>query len=259
MEPLPVEGWPNIFRIVFNLLYEMSWRLRGNKEFIGIWVPSPADLGSITYWVSSTTGTKINEIQKSNPALGLKIFYPAVSGSEAVDLGSIDETPWHGRCRILAEQYLNLGDTREALFWLNVGVESLLQERMTLMLHQADAEITEADLRGAPTYWDAAKSLISEQFPDVAAVVKWPESVPYVPSMYRRINFLAKHVPLAAKVRDITKHYSAIQRNRNELFHGENDAPIEPTTVKVAIESLDWLIKHFKSRETPGNIDSAVR
>ena len=125
MEPLPVAGWPNIFRLAFQLVYEASWRLRDHDNYISVWVPSPSDLGDIEYKLVIPNHDDINVIRKSNPAL-LNIAFvgaaPAVSDS--ADIGTVESTEWFGKCRILAEQYLTLGDTREALFWLNVGVES---------------------------------------------------------------------------------------------------------------------------------------
>ena len=96
------------------------------------------------------------------------------------------------------------------MFWLNVGVESLLQERIRSILIQAGATITEADLRGAPSYWDAAKSLVLEQYPELAESIKWPDAAPIVASMFRRINFLGKHVKLSWPSREITTNYARI-------------------------------------------------
>jgi hypothetical protein len=247
MEPLPLSGWPNIFRLTFQLTYESLWRLRDRDDYIGKWVPSPSDMSDIEYRITVPGHADINIIRKGNPALLSIGFIPATEPDAVpANLGAIGSTEWYAKCRILAEQYLTLGDTREALFWLNVGVESLLQERMRSILMQAGATITEADLKGAPSYWDAAKSLMLEQYPDLAETIKWPETAPIVPSMFRRINFLGKHVKLSRPSREITTNYARIQRDRNSLFHGENETPISANAVKSAIESFDWLVANFR-------------
>ena len=211
MAPLPLSGWPNIFRLTFQLTYESLWRLRDRDDYIGKWVPSPSDMSDIDYRITAPGHADINIIRKGNPALLSIGFNPATEPDPVpVNLGAIGSTEWHAKCRILAEQYLSLGDTREALFWLNVGVESLLQERIRSILIQAGATITEADLRGAPSYWDAAKSLVLEQYPELAESIKWPDAAPIVPSMFRRINFLGKHVKLSRPSREITTNYARI-------------------------------------------------
>jgi hypothetical protein len=247
MEPPPASGWPKIFRLMFQIIYELSWRLRGRDDYIGKWVPSPSDMGDIEYHVTVPGHAKINVIRKGNPALLSIGFIPGTEPAPiAVDLGGIRSNEWSAKCRILAEQYLTLGDTREALFWLNVGIESLLQERMLSIIEQAGVAISEKDLKGAPSYWDAAQSLVTEQCPDLAKSVRWPDAAPIVPSMFRRINFLGKHVKLSRPSREITTHYARIQRDRNSLFHGENETAISANAVKSAIESFDWLAANFK-------------
>lgn len=250
MDPPPTDGWPNVFRVVFHLIYEISWVLRQRDLFIGTWAPSPADLGDIEYWISTAKDSRINDIRKSNPALGLIGFHiEDVETENVIDLGEISTTSWHGRCRILAEQYLALGDTREAMFWLNVGVESLLTDRMQSILKESSSSINESDLTGAPSYWDMAKALVAENYPEVAAKIDWPKNVPHV-SMFRRLKFFGKHFSLAQPAKDVSAHYSKIQSDRNALFHGENEKPIDPIRVKTAIESFDWLSKHFGPSKT---------
>lgn len=249
MEPMSPDGWPNIFRTAFQILYEVCWLLQQRNEFIGIWTPSPADLGSIEYWIETAKIPRCCDIHKSNPAFTGTAFTPSTEGNEKiVHFGALSPTPWHIKCRILAEQYLELGDTRESLFWLNVGVESLLNERMSSLVTEAGISINMNDVTGAPSYWDNAKELLAQNFPNIVEQIKWPEIVPHV-SMFRRLKFFTKNVKLEKPAREISASYSKIQRDRNALFHGDNEAPIRAEDVKEAIESFDWLAVNFKLGE----------
>lgn len=246
MEPRATDGWPNIFKIAFQVLYEVCWLLQQRKEYIGTWTPSPADLGGINYWIEIEPNRKCCEVHKSNPAFTGIGFVPTTEGNEqCVHFGALSPTPWHLKCRILAEQYLELGDTREALFWLNVGVESFLNEKMSSLADEAHISINMDDVTGSPSYWDNAKELFTQHFPDLVDQIQWPETVPHV-SMFRRLKYFTKHVKLAKSARDISSRYSKIQRDRNALFHGDNDAPISAEDVKAAVESFDWLAENFK-------------
>jgi hypothetical protein len=243
MEMLPVDGWPNIFRVVFNLIYEAFWALRSQSAFIGIWVPSPADLGDIEWWIHTARDQRMNYIRKGNPALGMIGFNPSLN-EEKIGLGSLPRSSWTSKCRVLAEQYLTLGETREAMFWINVGAESLLDERMLEFGKRANPPLDILQITGAPSYWEQARSLVEQQFPEALGRITWPDSVPHV-SMFRRITYFARHVQLQGTAREISAAYSKIQRRRNSLFHGEDEAPIDARDAKKAIEAFDRLFENF--------------
>lgn len=244
-EGLPVEGWPSAFRLVFELVYEVLWRIRNQSSSLGAWVISPADIGEVEFWMSSPRDTQIGWIRKSNPALLGFAFNPADAEVQLV-ADDVEPTQWHEKCRVLAEQYLSIGDTREALFWLNVGVEHLLDQRMRAILAEGDKNIGIDDLIGGPTYWDEAKSIVATQFPDVAEKIDWPKASAHV-SMFRRIKYFAKHVPLAISAGDALAAYATIQRDRNKLFHGANEERIKPESAIAALRAFEALMASFRT------------
>jgi hypothetical protein len=250
MEPPLVEGWPNGFRVAFQTIYEVCWRLKSRQDFLGTWIPSPSDLGDVEVWIITKNNPQIGFLKKGNPAISYTGFVPAATASGAVvDLGEVAVAPWHVRCRVLAEQYLAVGDTREALFWINVGGESLLKERIA-SLAGPGGPFRDAELTGAPTFWDEAKELVAAKFPDIAGQIDWPTPTRQ-PSLFQRLNYVAKRVDFGFPARIITSHYSKIQRDRNVVFHGENEAPPDAERVKTAIESFNWLFEHFVPKATP--------
>ena len=126
---VPIDAWPNGLRLAFELIYQACWELRQRPEFISIWIPAPGDLGEIESWASSPAVQQMNYIRRAHPSMLYECFVPATDAL-TMALGVAAPSPWHMRCRVLAEQYAMFGETREALFWLNVGVEALLKARM---------------------------------------------------------------------------------------------------------------------------------
>ncbi len=192
MEPTPTDGWPSVFRVAFQVIYDLYWEMRGQEGYLGVWTPSASDLGDIEYWVSTRNNPSINFMRKGSPAIGFRGLVPTVFLQDTTDFGEITAPPLYWQCRILAVQYLEFGETREALFWINVGVESLLKHRMESLASEAGLRLDELDPGGTSSYWDDAKSLVAKQFPDVANAIEWPQKIPAPPSMFRRIKFFFK-------------------------------------------------------------------
>ena len=249
MEPLPVTGWPNGFRMAFEIVYDVCWRLRSHPDFLKAWIPAPADLGDLEVWIQTNEEKQIGYVRRGNPALLFTGFIPRDTPGEIAELGESDQVPWYGRCRVLAEQYLSIGDTREALFWINVGVESLLKERLS------SAAIDFPDLTGSTSYWEEAKSIIAAQAPEIADKIEWPKTK-RVPSIFQRLNYVVKRHKLPVPARSITSHYSKVQRDRNAIFHGDSASPLDTGRVKTAIDSFDWLLEHFVLQKSPQDTKS---
>lgn len=242
-ETLPVSGWPKIFSVVFAITYEISWKLRNDADNLLVWIPSPSDLGNIEFWLETTSDKCINWIKKDNPSQLYKVFGPQTE-SRHIEFGTLESTGWHIKCRLLAAQYLGLGDTREALFWLNVGIEAFIADKIEEIATN-NSDLVDLDkLRGAESYWDEAKALVASRFPKIIDEIDWP-SANHTASIFRQLKRLSRMVTLHEPVDRIISHYRNIQRHRNELFHGENAAAIQAEEVGIAIESFDWLVERF--------------
>jgi hypothetical protein len=240
---LPFDTWPNGLQLAYEILYQACWELRRYSEFISIWVPSPGDIGDIESWVSSSDNVNINYIRRGHPSMLLNGFVPTKEAL-SVEFGNVGPALWHDRCRVLAEQYARFGETREALFWLNVGVEALLKERMEAHIFKVGAKVDLDILDGSDTYWDQAKELIAKKFPDLTDEIEWPRNN-QKPSRFRQLKYFCRTVVGAPDLHTTQANYSKVSKKRNSLFHGESEEPISVKDVKVAMEGFDWLDTEF--------------
>jgi hypothetical protein len=240
---LPFEAWPNGLRVMFDLLYEVSWQLRTQPEFASIWVPAPGDLGDIESWCATPGNAQINYIRRAHPSMLYEAFVPNTVAI-TVQLKEPTASPWYMKCYALAEQYVSLGETREALFWLNVGVEALLKARMESHISRTGSTIDLEQLDGADAYWDAAKQLIAAQFPEIVDDIQWPQS-DQKPSRFRQIKYFCRNVSGAPNAERALSNYSKVSKKRNKLFHGESESPVTIEDVRQAKEGFDWLLANF--------------
>jgi len=237
------DKWPNLFRFIYEMTYEVCHDLRGNPTALNTWIPSPADIGDIEYFMRTTKQDQINYMHMSNPSSVLRCFIPS-TGEELVNIESLEATPWHKKCRILAQQFLENGDSRESLFWLNIGIESLLNLRISSILDRNGSDKKHENLKFSSDYWDEAKKIIEKQAPEISSKITWPETKTYA-SMFKRLKRIYKLCEISISKEECLGHYSKISKHRNNLFHGENENPISPEAVIIAINSYDYLEQKF--------------
>tara|TARA_R110001592_G_scaffold119534_1_gene322713 strand:+ start:1259 stop:2716 length:1458 start_codon:yes stop_codon:yes gene_type:complete len=241
-EKLPHDKWPSIFTDVFYIIENISWQIYDVKSKIGRWNISPSDLASITWSVYSNK-QRIEFIKKDPPVLS------KISTNESlpkeITIKNIDkEISWFTKCLTIAKGKLSQGETNEALFWLNIGVESLFEERSLLMLDSKG--LNYESINSGRSYWISAAELISEQFPDISKQIKWPESAVGIPSWFSKIKFLDKEIGFTVNKKKIINNYLRINKHRNSLFHGSTAKRINSIQVNKAIEAYLWLIDNFK-------------
>lgn len=237
------EAWPNGLKVAFEIIYRIFWALRHHPDYIGTWVPAPGDLGDIESIVVLNGQNDLGFIRRTNPSIVFNVFSPSTEPL-TLDLGVAADIEWYKRCRVLADQYALLGEAREAIFWLNVGVESLLRKRMEDHISNAGVEVDLDVIDGGKSYWDEAKQLVVEKFPALADEIEWP-SVVRKPSLFQQLKFYSSNVPGAPSLNPVKSHYSKVSQRRNALFHGSSEAPISIDDVRAAMESFDWLSENF--------------
>tara|TARA_R110002096_G_scaffold223064_2_gene412048 strand:- start:1618 stop:2214 length:597 start_codon:yes stop_codon:yes gene_type:complete len=187
-------------------------------------------------------------IRRGNVSMVHQIFSP--TGEEAsVDLGVVPQPVWYQRCRALADQYAAFGEVREAVFWLNVGVESLLQTRMRKYIASTGTELDLDMLDGGNAYWREAQLVVDEQCPDLAKDIVWPSSIKK-PSLFQQLKHFCAEVPGAPSAKPIQKHYSIVSKHRNALFHGGSDSRISIDDLEQSIASFDWLANNFMHKNS---------
>jgi len=239
---LPRDTWPNGFNVAFDVIYGVCWHVRSRQNESFGWIPSPSDLGQLHSRMTCNSNDNFGTIVRGNPASLMKAFSPA--SDPLVIEGEMQSTPWHRKCRELAQQHARVGDMREALFWLNVGTESLVNERMRAEVAKAGAPIDLDSLEGKDAYWDEARQLVAAVSEEVAIRIEWPANR-HKPSRFKQIKYVCKKIKGAPSLTDVQCNYAKVSKERNALFHGENDSAISVETVIEATAGYDWLDQNF--------------
>jgi hypothetical protein len=136
--------------------------------------------------------------------------------------------------------YLELGDTNEALFWLNVAVESLIARRFEEIEQMTGRSSLANDLGSPKEFWAEAETIVSKQFPDLAGKTKWPTAKIHV-SIFGKLKALYRLVPMKTSLNELLVHYRAISGERNDLFHGKQTTRTTVAVVRAAKQAFDWI------------------
>lgn len=236
---LPIEGWPKCFTIAFKIVHEVAWHLRiaGGSE--APWIPAPRDLGDVEMFVRTKRAERLTEKLKSSPANLMIVFSPTKEVTTR-DLGELETHPWSVKCRSLAVIYMELGETNEALFWLNVATEALFKERFSRIALECGRPELEAELDSPKAFWAPAEEVVSEQYPEMAGRISWPGTKSHV-SVFAKLKYLYGAVSMKTSVNSVITRYHNISRHRNALFHGMDEKGQPVAVMRLALESFDWL------------------
>lgn len=246
-QELPEVGWPQCFTKAFHILRDVAWRLRLEHGGERQWILAPRDIGDVTWTINTAHQSQIGWVMKSSPAAMMHLFIPTAERL-TLDLGDLREPKWSDQCRSLAVMYFEMGQREEALFWLNVGVEALFEERFRELANASGHATLEKDLNSPKAFWDQAEEVIAAQFPNLAGKTKWPDDERHV-NVYAKLKYLYKALAMKTNLKELLKRYSRIQRHRNDLFHGRRTAEVTIETVTKGIESFDWIIENFVLRQ----------
>jgi len=198
-QDIPFAGWPKSFTLAFTLIHEVSWHLRTRYGGEQQWVPAPRDLAEIETSFYTAARGKIAEKLKGSPANILEGFTPPDETLE-INLGELTSSDWSTKCRSLASMYVELGETNEALFWLNVATEALFKERFDEIAVQTDRPNLETELNSPKAFWAPAEEVVKEQFPEMAGKIQWPEAEIHV-SIYAKLKFLYRSVEMHTSIK----------------------------------------------------------
>lgn len=243
-EERPIDGWPKCFSEAFHIIRDVAWRLRLEHGGERQWIPAPRDIGDIEWEINSSSQNSIECKKKCSPAALMRIFIPSTE-CLTVDLGDLSEPLWSEQCRSLAIMYFEMGQREESLFWLNVGVEALFEERFREIGEMPGFESLEKDLSSPKTFWAQSEEIVAAQFPDLAGKINWPAKEVHV-SIFAKLKFLHNTVSMKTTLKDLQRRYSQIQKHRNSLFHGRRTSAVSVEVVTKAIESFDWINQNFK-------------
>ena len=243
-EDLPIQGWSKDFVYAYGLIHDVSWKIRLSHEGEKQWVPAPRDLPEAEVEICSNAMARIFWKKKGSPGALYKVFHP-IADPLNLDLGCIEQPLWHLRCKWIAVTYLAMGETNEALFWLNVGVEALFKERFELVGRIFGRSNIEEELAGTSVYWDEANEIVTKQYPELIGKIDWPETGAHV-SIYRKLKYVYKHFPMRETIKELLANYSLISKHRNALFHGAIEERLSAGDAKVAIKAFDWIDQYHE-------------
>lgn len=248
---LPINGWPKSFTLAFSIFHDLVWQIRAKHNGHQDWIPAPRDLSDLEFFMKTSSIDNIGWIRKGSPAQQLHIFVPSENFLN-ISLGDLTRLPWPTECRIKANMYLELGDTNEALFWLNVAVEALITQRF----HEIEEAIARpglaAELGSPKEFWSEAESIISKQFPEMACKVEWPKSQIHV-SVFGKLKVLYRLVPMKTSYDELIRKYKDVSNERNDLFHGKQTSRVTVGIVQIASNSLIWIDENMWPRAVSEN------
>jgi hypothetical protein len=236
----PLDGWPRSFTLAFELFCQVAWQLRVNYGGEQDWVPAPRDLSDLEFCIKTAAKGSFGQITKGSPACLIEVISPSKEPF-AIDLGELKLLPWSVECRSRAKMYVELGDTNEALFWLNVGIEALITDRFNEIETRTGIVGLANELGSPKDYWHQAEEAVSKQFPEISGRVKWPSTGDHHVSIFRKLKLLYQKVQMKTSLDKLTNHYKVIASMRNGLFHGRTLGRVPVQTVTNALNAFDWV------------------
>lgn len=242
----PIDGWPKAFTLGFTIIRDLVWDLRARHEGLQDWIPAPRDLADVEYFLKTSETSQLGYIRLGSPA-ALQQMFLVPAEPATLDVGELQPLSWFAECRLRANMYLELGDTNEALFWLNVSVEALILERFGKIEIMTEITGLTQDLGSPREFWAQAEEIISKQFPQMAGQVKWP-SAPLHVSVFGKLKVLYRRVEMRTTLEDLLRRYRVISGNRNDLFHGKSTRRTSASDILNAMEALSWIDNHMWPR-----------
>ncbi len=247
--PTPYDGWPSSHTFAFLLLYDLAWELRVNHHGEQHWIPAPADIGQVQYFLLDSVGNQLD--MKALAIGGMQATY-GEPGLLTLSLGELVPLPWWQKCKAQAALFLDLGDTPEALLWANIAAEALFEERFNEFAADLQRPELAEQLNSPAAVWIEAEEIVSNQFPEMAGKVRWPDTRRHV-SMYAKLRYVHKELDLTCTLKETLARYGAISNQRNALFHGASSVRPSADHLVEVLHALEWLDANFRLRRGEGS------
>ena len=225
--------WTAVYDFTFRVVTLIWSYLQKHDELAGMWPPLPNDIHYIDSKVL-VNGKEYDGEFATNPAL----VYRVTSLKKAPKWYEIEEekTCWSDYAYMLAKVYGETGQMKEAIFWVNVAMEALVEE---FVRRTAKTEEELAEIEGVTYQFDSAEEILCEQFPEMKGKVNWPKTEIHT-SVFTKLKRAVNKSGLKAMQKDIIKRYSQVNAKRNTLFHG-GDVEIDVDDVEKAFGAFSWL------------------
>lgn len=206
--------WTVAFDFTYRVISAIWSYFQQHEKVDGSWPPLPNDIQYIHYHVYAGNKEYDGELS-TNPAL---IYHVSSLKKEPkhYEIGKPEMLFWSIYTFMLAKLYAESGQLKEALFWLNVSTEALVEEFVQRIALSKEMLM---EIEGDEHKFDTAEEILSEQFPDMKGKVKWPETIIHT-SVFTKLKRALKISGMTVNQKDILKKYSQINAKRNNLFHG---------------------------------------
>lgn len=230
--------WTAVFDFTFKVVCAIWTYVHQQEEVAGSWPPLPNDIQYLDCRVY-TSEKEYEHVFSSNPAL----IYHVTSlkkPTAVIEIGNSVEPLWSEYAYMFAKVYAESGQLKEAIFWLNVSVEALVEE---FIRRVATTQEMLEEIEGDEHKFDTAEKILAEQFPEMKGKVNWPDVVIHT-SVFTKLKRAVTLSRVAVSVKDVTKKYSQVNAKRNALFHGR-EADISVDDVEKAFTAYGWLKEHI--------------
>jgi hypothetical protein len=235
----PVDGWPKSFSWAFSIFHDLFWNLREKHGGHQDWIPAPRDLSDLEFSIQTSSCEGLGYIRKGSPAALLEFFGVSLDVL-LIELGDIQPLAWSVECQTRATMYLELGETNEALFWLNVAVESLIAQRFNEIEQATEISGLAVELGSPKEFWAQSEEIVRKQYPEMAGKIKWP-TAPIHASVFSKMKTLYRRVKMKTTIDELLCRYRDISGERNDLVHGRRTSRVSVAAVMTACEALAWI------------------
>ena len=230
--------WTAVFDFTFKVVCAIWTYIHLQEDVAGAWPPLPNDIQYIDCRVSADNKEYDHEFA-SNPAL-VYHFTSLNKPTAVIEIGNSVEPLWSAYAYMFAKVYAESGQLKEAIFWLNVSVEALVEE---FIQRVAKTKEMLAMIEGVERKFDKAEAILAEQFPEMKGKVQWPDVVIHT-SVFTKLKRAITLSGFVISVKDVTKKYSQVNAKRNALFHGR-ETEITVVDVDNAFAAYGWLKEHI--------------
>lgn len=230
--------WTSLFDFTFKVLYSIWAHAQQLEDVTGAWPPLPNDIHYIECHVFA--GDKdFDNLTSTNPAL-VYHFTSLKKPTAEIKIEEKQRSQWSDCAYNFAKIYAESGQLEEAIFWLNVSVEAMVEDFIQQVATTGEVL---AEIEGDEYKFDTAEEILTEQFPEMKGKVKWPNTIIHT-SIFTKLKRALKYSGLAVNKKEVIKKYSQVNAKRNTLFHG-GEAKIDVNDVEKAFGAYDWLRKNL--------------
>lgn len=237
-------SWNSLYDFTYKTVRSIWNYLQSQGDEFITWPPLPQDIGSIE-WSIESNGNIIDSGMFTNPSKGFLISSNR-RGIQHYDIQNEHPLSWSDNAYYYARLYAKAGQFEEAIFWINVAAEALVDEFLNKIAPNPEKY---QEFICDENKFVSAEEILTEQFPDMAGKVRWPQNTAYA-NVFKKIKRVLKYLNQSNKqINNVIGIYSNINEKRNGLFHG-NAKELKPQDLGNVFDSFNQLKSYFAGFES---------